>query len=37
MLSGEMKAYAIEKINLFLKAHQVKRAKAAKVVEGFFA
>ncbi len=35
LLSGELKAYTIEKINAFLKEHQARREKARKDVEKF--
>ena len=35
MLTGELKAYTIEKINELLKEHQEKREKARKEVEKF--
>ena len=35
LLSGELKAILIEKINAFLKGHQAKREKAKKEVEKF--
>ncbi len=35
LLSGELKAIAIEKINSFLKEHQKKREKAKQNVEKF--
>ena len=35
LLSGELKAILIEKINAFLKEHQAKREKAKKEVEKF--
>ena len=35
MLSGELKAILIEKINGFLKGHQEKREKARDQVEKF--
>lgn len=35
MLTGELKAYTIEKINSFLEEHQKKREEAKKLVEKF--
>jgi tryptophanyl-tRNA synthetase len=35
MLTGELKAYLIEKINVFLKEHQKKRKEAEKIVDKF--
>lgn len=35
MLSGELKAYTIDKINAFLKEHQAKREKAKKEISKF--
>ena len=35
LLSGELKAYTIEKINSFLKEHQAKRKLAAKSIDKF--
>jgi tryptophanyl-tRNA synthetase len=35
LLSGELKAILIEKINAFLKEHQEKREKAKKIIDKF--
>jgi tryptophanyl-tRNA synthetase len=35
MLTGELKSYLIEKINIFLKEHQKKREEAKKIVDKF--
>jgi len=35
LLSGELKAILIEKINAFLKSHQDKREKAGKEIDKF--
>lgn len=35
MLTGELKAYLIDKINVFLKEHQLKREKAKKEIDKF--
>jgi tryptophanyl-tRNA synthetase len=35
LLTGELKAYLIEKINAFLKEHQAKREQAKKLVDKF--
>jgi len=36
MLTGELKAYLIEKINAFLKEHQIKREQAKKHLDRYF-
>jgi tryptophanyl-tRNA synthetase len=35
MLTGELKSYLIEKINSFLKEHQIKREKVKKEINNF--
>jgi tryptophanyl-tRNA synthetase len=35
MLSGELKAYLIDKVNAFLKEHQARRKKADKMIDKF--
>ena len=37
MLTGELKGYLIEKINLFLKEHQKKMKTAKKEVDKYIA